>query len=274
MPNFFFLHAPTGQSWPTDNPHRWLHDNRDDDLLAAARERLVLSSDDPDRCLRVALRRCGLVLVQIVSESQIIVRHWNDPVPDVKVWAKEHGWNRTGVQVVLVIVKHNKTVVHENAEDVLMYGQRVGSRFPWSEYIAKHERRHIEEGDDQNATPASCTNFGWPTVTAGKITWRVLKAVWKAETVPCPNCDRPLVLTSVGWHEGPLSFRSARVFRHCLGCRRRFEAHKPEPLRWLASVLPPALRPTHLEQWRTFEIDWPRLAFKHHRPVQFVDREE
>lgn len=273
MPQYHFLHVPTSRSWPTDDPHAWLLDHRDEDLLAAAREGLVDTPNDPDRCLRTLLRRCRLVLVQIVAENKIVVQHWANHIPDLRRWAKENGFNRPAVQVVFVNVKNNNVIVHEDAEDVLLFGVRVGPKFPWSEHAAKYECRHAEEPSDEDTAPAAFTNFGWPSVAASRLPWKILKAVWNAERVACPNCDRPLVLTSFGWHQGPLSFRSARVFRHCTVCRRRIEADEPEPLAWVASVLPSGLRPTHLEQWRKFEIDWSRLAFKHHRPVQFADRE-
>jgi len=274
MSSYYFLHSSSGRSWPATNPNKWLLDHSRDDLLAAARERLLASPEDPDRCLRVVLRRCCLALIQIIEDDKIVVRYWRDPIPDVKAWAKRSGFNRPGIQVAFTNVKNNKVVVHEDAEGLLLFGVRVGPRFPWSQYTAKYEMRGIEQQDDQDVAPTAFTNFGWEGVPHGRLTWRVLKSIWRAERIGCPNCDRPLVLTSFGWHDGPLSFRSARVFRHCPRCRRRFEVAEPEPLRWVASVLPQGLRPSHLEQWRTFEIDWSRLAFKHDRPVQFADREE
>ena len=172
---------------------------------------------------------------------------------------------------MFVNLKNNKVVVHEDAADVLLYGLRVGDTFPLDEYAAKYGRRMIEETDDADAAPAAYTNFVWAGSPHERLTWRVLKSIWMTERIECPNCDMPLCMTSLTWNQGRLSFRPARLHRHCLRCRRRFDANEEKPLAWMASVLPPALRPTHLEQWRRFEIDWTRLAFKHHRPVQLVD---
>ena len=273
MSAYFFLHCLSGRSWPTDDPHQWLLDHRDDELLAAARERLVDTPNDQGQCVREALRRHRLALVHVVSDVRIVVHHWAEPPPDMRVWAKQHGWNRRGIGIAFVNVKNDKIVYHEDGQDILLYGERGGPNFPWPVYEARYERRHADEPDDGGVAPASSTNFGWPTVTAGKITWRVLKSIWNAERIACLNCDQSLLLTSFSWHQ-MLSFRSARLARHCLGCRRRFDATEEKPLLWLASVLPPVLRPSRVAQWQTTEIDWNRVMFKLHRPVQIERRNE
>jgi hypothetical protein len=276
MSAYFFLHVPSSRSWPTDNPHKWLINRRDDEILAEARERLLLSPNDADRCLRVVLRRCDLVLIQIVADDRIVVHHWSDPAPDLRAFAKVNRLARAGIQVVFANSKNGKLAVHKNAEDLLLFGVRVGPRFPWSEYAEKYERLHAEEAGDKNAASAAYTNFLWETERGGpheRLTWQVLKAVWNAERVECPNCDMPLVLVGFEWRIGMLSFRSGRSVRVCPQCRRRFDRVEETPLAWLASVLPPDLRPTQLRLWDTGLINWPRLSLAHHRPVQFVDRE-
>lgn len=270
MSAYFFLHVPSGRSWLTDDPHRWLLARRDETLLAPARERLHDSADDNERCVRVVLRRCGLTLLQTVSDARVVVRHWGQPAPDLRAWARAHGWNRPGVPVAFEDLKSGATTLHADGQDVLMDGRRVGPAFPWSEYLTRYERRHIQDGDDEDAAPASSANFGWPGVADGRMTWRVLKAIWNAEGVLCSNCDAVMILTAFSWTKGPLSFRSARIVRHCPGCRRGFESEESEPLAWVASVLPPDRRPTRVRQWREFEIDWDRLVVRPPRPVQRV----
>lgn len=270
VPNFHFLHTPSGRSWPTSDPQQWLLDHRDELLLAPARDRLLDSDHDSERCVRVVLRRCGLVLLQTVSDARVEVRHWGQPAPDLKAWARVHGWNRPGVPVAFEDVKSGAATLHADGQDVLMYGRRAGATFPWSECVTKYERRRVQDGDDKDAAPASSTNFGWPGVPEGRLAWRVLKAIWNAESVSCPNCDAPVILTTFSWTKGPLSFRSARIVRHCPGCRRGFESEESEPLVWLASVLPPDQRPTRVRQWREFEIDWDRLVVRLPRLVQRV----
>lgn len=268
MPNFYFLHIASGQSWPTDDPHHWLIDHRDDDLLTPARERLSLSADDLERCLRVAARRCGLALIHITTDSQIVVQHWSDPMPDLRAWAKAFGLDRSGTGVVFESLKTGKVVVDRDAEDLLVFGERVGSGFPWDLYAAKHKCRDVDEPDDDDTAPASPTNFVWGNCPNGTLNWSVLKAAWFAEHVACPNCDVPLMLTAFCWQRGMLSFRSGRVVRHCLRCRRRFEVSEDRPLEWLANVLPPPLRPTHLRLWSVIPINWQRLSLGAGRPVQ------
>jgi hypothetical protein len=171
-------------------------------------------------------------------------------------------------------VKIGSVAVHEDAEDILLYGVLVGPRFPWGVYTERYEQRMIEQANDQDAAPSSATNFVWGNCpNERRITWRVLKSIWNAERDQCPNCDVSLVLLGFEWRIGMLSSRPGRSSRVCPRCRRRFDRVEETPLTWLASVLPPILRPTHLRLWDTVPINWPRLSLAHHRPVQFVDRE-
>ncbi len=202
-----------------------------------------------------------------------MVRHWGNPASGLKSFAKDHCLAQPGVGVSFVNAKTGHIVTHEDAQDVLRYGARVGPTFPWFEYTTEYDRRHAGGAGDQDAAPASCTNFGWPGVPEGRLNWLVLKAIWNAEGVPCPNCDTAMTLTAFSWPQGPFSFRSARVVRHCLRCRRRFETDEEKPLEWLASVLPPDQRPTRVRQWRDFEIDWGRPAFFGLRLVRAAGRE-
>lgn len=268
MPAFYFLHIATARIWPTNDPHRWLLDRRDDDLLAAARERLAVSRDDPERCLRAVLRRCGLALVLVASDSQIVVRYWSGTAPDLRAWAKDAGWNRHGVQVVVAEEKNGRVVAYEDGRDVLMYGEPVGPEFPWEGYEAKYAKRLDREVDDDDHAPASVTNFGWEGAPHERLGWQVLKSIWNAEKVTCPNCDQPIVVVAFEWRKSMLSFRSARIARHCFRCRGRFAVAEEEPLAWLAMVLPPALRPTHVRLWAIIPLNWSGLSLGVGRPVQ------
>jgi hypothetical protein len=270
---YYFLHVSSGRSWPTNDPHAWLLDNHDDPLLAAARERLVASPDDSDRCLRVALRRCGLALAHVVTENRLVIQHWTEP-PDLRVWAKKYKHTKSGIEVLFNSVKTGKIMLHPDGHDLLVYGVRVGEKFPWEEYTKKYEQRVVEEEDDAEVAPGSYSNFGWPGIPRGKLIWKVLKSIWANERVSCLNCDVPLMFTSINWNRGLLSFRSASLVRHCADCRRRFVVLLDEPLAWVAFVLPPSLRPTHLRQWRDFEINWSTLAFRHHRPPRDEGEED
>lgn len=268
-PAYFYLHS-SGRSWPTDDPHRWLLDHRDDALLASACERLVLSPNDPERCVRVALRRCSMALIHVANENRVLVRHWSGPAPDLREFAKQHRLARAGVAVTFESVKAGRVVVPEDGQDILLYGHRVGPNFPWDVYSERYERRRQDEADDNDAAPAAYTNFSWANASEGRLTWQVLKTVWNAERVGCPNCDVPILLVAFSWRTGMLSFRSAQIVRHCLRCRRRFAVAEERPLAWLESVLPPQLRPTHLMLWRSIPIDWPRMSLGHAQAVQLA----
>ena len=165
-------------------------------------------------------------------------------------------------------VKSGAVVVHEGGGDVLIHGEQVGEEFPWDIYAAKYARRRIDEQDDGDAAPAGYTNFVWANCPHETLTWRVLKSIWIAEAVACPNCDVPLVVVSFDWQMGLLSFRAARIVRVCLHCRRRFEVMKEEPLAWLASVLPAHLRPVSLRLWAAVPIDWLELSLGRGRVAQ------
>jgi hypothetical protein len=60
---FWFLHTPTGKSWAVDNPVVWSLEHAHEPILERARERLVmLDAADPQRVIRLVVRRCRLNL--------------------------------------------------------------------------------------------------------------------------------------------------------------------------------------------------------------------
>ena len=89
MSRYYFLFRDTGRSWQISDPVAWCLDHAGTPLLAPAADRLLESPDEPDRLIRVVLRRCGLVLVSITA-SNILVSYWGEPAPDVRAFAKDH----------------------------------------------------------------------------------------------------------------------------------------------------------------------------------------
>ena len=262
MPHFYFLHASTGRSWPTSDPRRWLLAHCDDDLLAAARERLSASPDDTERCIRVALRRCGLVLAHVAGNNNIIVRHWSDPAPDLRSFAKQHGLTQGEVQVVFSDVKHGKLTVYRDGRDKLLYGEKVPATFPPSMYRERLSDRGQHHGEEVAAW--STTNFDWQGVGGERIPWDVLRQINEYERGACPNCDdATLVVVGFAWHRGLLSWRPGHVDRVCFCCDRWFPTAEADPLGWLARAVEPCRRPAGLRLWRRHQIDWtgptPRL---------------
>jgi hypothetical protein len=66
--NFWFLHAPTGESWAVEDPVAWSLENAGQPVLARARERLLtLDAADPQRVIRLVARRCRLNLLELRS---------------------------------------------------------------------------------------------------------------------------------------------------------------------------------------------------------------
>ena len=67
--SFWFLHAPTGESWAVDDPVAWSLENAGQPVLERARERLVtLDAADPRRVIRLVVRRCRLNLIEVRPE--------------------------------------------------------------------------------------------------------------------------------------------------------------------------------------------------------------
>jgi hypothetical protein len=65
-PGFWFLHTETGASWPVDDPVAWSLEKARQPILERARERLVmLNASDPQRVIRLVVRRCRLNLIEL-----------------------------------------------------------------------------------------------------------------------------------------------------------------------------------------------------------------
>lgn len=255
MSRYFFVYAPTGYSWPVDDPVAWLLDHADNPFLERARERLVtLAREDADRILRLVTRRCRLVLIDLASPVAAVVHYWGKPAPDIRGFLKRHRLARPQVQVALANRKIESIVLQPGSD--FRYGEPVKEPFPWEPYRTKYERRRVEEADDDATAPGSFTNFGWPGVEEDKLPWRVLKALWRTEQVACPDCDGTMFMVWFSWHRGFLSFNSGKIGWSCFRCRTRTTSHEDEPLIWLAKVLEPALRPTHLQWHRPVRITW------------------
>src|SRR4051812_37178704 len=73
--SFWFLHVGTGESWPVDDPIAWSLDNAHQPILERARERLVTLDADPQRVIRLVVRRCRLNLLEL-RPGRVAVHHW------------------------------------------------------------------------------------------------------------------------------------------------------------------------------------------------------
>ncbi len=261
MSGFYFLHRESGEDRTVDDPAAWLIQNADEPGRERARQRVVLNPRDPERLIRVALRRCGLALVHLVCEVRVVVHCWGEP-PDLRPFFRRYGLARPAVQVAVRNVKTGKLVVQPGSD--YLYGDPIGLGFPWGNWLERYAGRYTEWADDEEAARVSTTNFLWRHAGPSFIPWRVLKAIWGRDRVPCPNCDQTLTVVAVSWHQGPLSYRPGKVARLCSLCCRGFSSDLHDPLSWLAATLQHELRPVGLESWRNFGIDWaaspPRLV--------------
>jgi hypothetical protein len=251
MSRYFFLDASTGQSWEVADPARWCLENAHDPTLERACERLVTfdRSADPQRVVRLIVRRCRLNLIELHPERAVVHFWGKEGQADMRPFCKQHSLARQGVEVVLIDRK--REVITAGPGDNFLYGERLPQDFPVDLYRRKWQRRGREEPDDGTAAPASWSSFVWDGSEPGLIPWAVLKAVWRAENSPrCPNCDGPTILKGCGRVQCGM-FNWRHILRHaCLGCRRRFEENVPSDLgRWLVSHLDPPLLPGFQVIW-------------------------
>src|SRR5262245_38152171 len=101
--SFWFLHMPTGEARAVDDPVAWALANAGQPILERARERLVtLDAADPQRVIRVVVRRCALNLLEL-RPGRIVVHHWGQQgQADLRPFFKQHGLARHHVEVVLL----------------------------------------------------------------------------------------------------------------------------------------------------------------------------
>src|SRR5437868_1831521 len=76
--SFWFLHTRSGASWPVDDPVAWALANTGQPVLERARQRLVtLDTADPERVIRLVVRRCRLNLLD-VRPRRVDVHYWGE----------------------------------------------------------------------------------------------------------------------------------------------------------------------------------------------------
>jgi hypothetical protein len=243
--SFWFLHAPTGQAWAVDDPVAWALEHARRSVLERARARLVtLDAADPQRAIRLVVRRCKLNLLEL-RPGRVVVHHWGQQgIADLRPFFKQHGLAREGVQVALIDRKRELTTVQTGAD--FLFGERLAESFPVGVYLEKWRRRATEEPDDWTPAPCSDSNYRWEGVEQRRVPWRVLKSAWRHEdALPCPNCDRPTLLTAFGYFACGFYKRAPAVVRICPLCRSQFVDHSPwDGPEWLRANLDGPLLPS------------------------------
>jgi hypothetical protein len=244
-PAYWFLHTESGASWPVDDPVAWALENAGKPLLERARARLVtLDAADPQRVIRLVVRRCSLNLLE-VRPGRVVVHYWGQAGrADLRPFFKRHRLARRAVAVRWIDRKRERSAVLRG--DEFLYGAPLGWFFPVGLYRAKWRRRGIAEAGDRHAAPCSDSNYCWDGVPPRCIPWGVLKSAWRHEEAPpCRNCDGPTLVKSFGYFVCGFYKRGPVGTRVCLRCRRGFEDNGPwDGPGWLRANLEEALLPS------------------------------
>jgi hypothetical protein len=242
---YWFLHTPTGESWAVDDPVAWALENARQPILERASQRLVtLDGSDPQRIIRLVVRRCRLNLLDLRT-GRVVIHHWGQQGNgDLRPFFKQHGLARHHVEAVLLDRKRDTTTVRTGAD--FLYGEPLAEEFPLSVYHEKWQRRASEEPDDCQPAPCSFSNYCWEGAEQNCIPWRVLKSAWRHEESPlCQNCDRPTILTAFGYVGCGFYTRGPRVVRICPQCENRFENFSPwDGPAWMLANLDGTLLPS------------------------------
>jgi hypothetical protein len=251
-PGFWFLHTETGASWPVDDPVDWSLDNARQPILERARERLVtLDAADPQRVIRLGVRRCRLNLLEL-GPGRVAVHHWGQQVQgDLRPFFKQHGLATKGVRVTLLDRKRETTRVQTG--DDYLFGERLPPFWPWKMYWRKWQRRAVEEPNDWTAAPHIWSGFAWEGIEPNRIPWAALKSAWRRTTAPlCLNCDQPTLLSNFGFPWSEMFNRSPLFIYTCGKCRRLFEDRSIADVgRWIVNNL-------EAEVWPDYDMVWDR----------------
>lgn len=183
--------SPEGQLTEIDEPARWAIANRNTELLAQARERLLQCDPQCDwrRIFRVTLRRCYSHLrafVRTPCENIWEVYYWKDPdslKPVLHRVLRDRQLFNADLQLRLHRVK--KGIVQAAVGSDFRIGWSLGSKFPLSLWLAKIENRHRVEADDDTYAPSSELHWFY---AERMIQWASLKAIWRDYPTYCPDC--------------------------------------------------------------------------------------
>jgi hypothetical protein len=248
--SFWFLHTSTGDSWAVDDPVAWSLKNARQPILQRARERLVtLDAADPQRVIRLVVRRCQLNMVELFP-GRVVVHHWGQQGrADLRPFFKKHGLARHRVKVMLIDRKREASTVQHG--DDFLFGERLPPFWPWKVYWRKWQRRNMEETDDWTAAPHTWSGFGWEGIEANRIPWSTLKSAWRRTTpLVCLNCDQPTLLTNFGFPWSGMFNRRPSFSQVCGRCRRLFEDGSVKDVAgWIVANLDAEVWPGFIMMW-------------------------
>jgi hypothetical protein len=252
--SFWFLHAATGESWAVDDPVAWALGNARQPILERARERLVtLDAADPQRVMRLVVRRCQLNLLEL-RPGQVAVHHWGQQGQgDLRPFFKQHGLATKSMRVALLDRKREVSTPRHG--DDFLFGQRLTPFWPWKAYQTKWQRRAVEEPDDWTAAPHTWSGFAWEGIEPNRIPWAALKSAWRRTAAPlCQNCDQPTLLVNFGFPWSGMFNRRPLFISTCGKCRRLFEDRSVGDVgKWIVNNL-------EAEVWPDYDMVWGNLV--------------
>ena len=190
--SFWFLNTATGQAWAVDDPVAWALEHARRSVLERARARLVtLDAADPQRVLRLVVRRCRLNVIEIYPE-RVVVHFWGTRGQgNLRPFFKAHGLARKSVQVALLDRKQELTTVQTGAD--FLFGERLADNFPVKAYEEKWRRRAIEEPDDWTAAPHTWSGFAWKGIEPNLSALAAVdRACFKLAEFQTGICERAL----------------------------------------------------------------------------------
>jgi hypothetical protein len=220
-PTYHFVQTITLNSWPIANPAQWCLDHRNDPILERAGDGLCnLSISEPDRLIRLVVRRCGLNLVE-VQPSQVTVHHWSKQLADLRPFFKDHGLACPDVQITLLDRK--KETATNKTGDEFLYGQPIAENFPIELFVSKWGNRFQRKADDHQTAPMTNSGFAWDGLENGQIPWGTLKSAWqRSQPDSCLNCSGETILVNFGFKQVGLFNSSPNFISVCPNCRRSF----------------------------------------------------
>jgi hypothetical protein len=258
--SIWFLHTSSGEAWAVDDPVAWSLEHAREPILERARERLVtLNATDPQRVIRLVVRRCRLNLLEL-GPGRVVVQFWGTQGQgDLRPFFKQHGLAMKGVQVALLDRKREVSTPRHGND--FLFGQPVPPFWPWKAYQTKWQRRAVGEPDDWTPAPCSGSNYCWEGVEQGRIPWAALKSAWRRTTpLICLNCDQPTTLVNFGFPWSGMFNRRPLLVHACGRCRRLFEDRSVGDVgKWIVANLDAEVWPDYDMVWdRTREWEPPR----------------
>lgn len=227
-PTTWFSDEATGRFWPVDDVSRWIDRSIHEEVLRRARDGLVKHAD-PERRLRLVLRRCGVVYVEVLppqaapgiaSAATVRVHHWRQDRGDLRPIFTSLGLARPEIAVQFVNRKHD--TVSWSCGDEFRYGRPFPDGPALDGLIDRWRRRQVPAPADWMAATKTDWLPRWPQLGGDPgIPWAALEAAWQIVTPrECPNCHSPTILAGFGSRRVSCFRFDPRQEHACPGCRR------------------------------------------------------